>query len=299
MGLFDFFRRKKDPLKETTEKIFNEIFPGGKKDIETGAKVLQHLLRNKIDTKTAVQIYSQSAAFAKITEQFDKERLRSHLGGYALHYFTESELNSYYEFLTAFRNTTKPITTVRSSGDFYDKIFDSLLETGVFNYPYSSENKDEMTFAIFGDGTTWLNKNKQESQIAIYVYLWLRYVAKKNKTLHTHLIKLMNDEKTFFEREKTGFIKSVIQNNSTEQLFSDPKAVNHLFNRARAYKNWIGRLTENLLSFYAEYEDKIDHIISRINKEYSETPKISRTDLTIQDIDHIFLRDMLSGKELK
>ena len=298
MGLFDFFRRKKNPLEETTEKMFNEIFPGGKKDIETGAKVLQHLLSNKIDIKTAVQIYSRSAALAKIIEQFDKERLRAHLAGYALHHFTEPELSSYYEFLTAIRKTTQPINTT-SSGDFYDKSFDALLDTGAFAYPYSSENTDEMDFVSFGDGTTWMNENKQESQIAIYVYQWLRYVSKRNKALHSHLIKLMNDEKTFSENEKIAFISSVIKNKSIEQLFSDPKAVNHLFNRARAYRNAIKRLTENLLSFYSEHEDKTDYFVSRANKDYPDTPKILRADLTIQDIDRIFLRDMLSGKELK
>lgn len=217
MGLFDFFRHKKNPLEETTEKMFNEIFPGGKKDIETGAKVLQHLLSNKIDTKTAVQIYSRSAALAKITEQFDKERLRAHLAGYALHHFTEPELSSYYEFLTAIRKTTQPINTT-SSGGFYDKIFDELLKTGMFIYPYSSKNLEsvntnEICFASFPDGTMFANENKQESQIVLFVYQWLRYVAKRNKSLHNHIISLINDEEAFSENEKIYFISSVLKIN--------------------------------------------------------------------------------------
>lgn len=300
MGLFNFFKRKKNPLEETTEKLFNEIFPGGKKDIELGAKVLQNLLGNKIDFTKAVQIYTRSAALAKTTDNFDLERLRTHLAGYSLQYFSQQELNSYYEFLFAFRNSKSPIVVSNNSSDFYDKSFDALLKTGAFAYPYSSENMDEVCFIAFGDGTAWANENKQESQIAIYVYNWILYVAKKNTALYKHIISLMDDEKSYTEIEKIDFISSVLKNKSIEQLLNDKNAVNQVFIRIRAYKNLIDRLTEGILTFYTEHEDKIENYIVRANNDYPLTSKISQIiDLTIFDIDRISLRDMLSGQELK
>ena len=258
------------------------------------------LLGNKIDFIKSVQIYTKSATIAKTTKYFDKERLRMHLAGYSLQYFTESEFDSYYKFLSALYKSESSISVSKSSSDFYDKLFDEILRTGNFSYPNSNENSNKTYFIAFSDGTAWANKNKEESQIAIYVYNWLLYVAKKNTALHKHIIALMDDEKIFTESEKISYLNSVIRNISFEQIFSDPNAVNQIFIRARAYRNAIYRLTECILSFYTEHEDEIDYYVAKANDDYLPTPEIIQVDgLNIFDIDKISLRDMLSGKELK
>lgn len=101
MGLFDFLKQKKDPIEEMMEKISNSIFPKGEKDINAGTKELLYILNNKIDYDTAKLIFLRSAAISRISEKFDKERLKSHLAGYCIQHFNNEQVEKFYGYLTA------------------------------------------------------------------------------------------------------------------------------------------------------------------------------------------------------
>jgi hypothetical protein len=101
MGIFDFLKPKKNPMEEAFEKMHNSIFPKGERDINAGIQELLRILDNKIDTKTARSILIKSAAISRISEKFDKERLRVHLAGYCLHHFNDKQLDKYFNYLTA------------------------------------------------------------------------------------------------------------------------------------------------------------------------------------------------------
>ena len=101
MGLFDFLKPKKNPMEEMMEKISNSIFPKGEKDIDAGTKELLHILNNKIDYDTAKSIFLKSAAISRISEKFDKERLKSHLAGYCIQHFSDEQVEKFHGYLTA------------------------------------------------------------------------------------------------------------------------------------------------------------------------------------------------------
>lgn len=56
MGLFNLFKKKKNPLEEMMEKINNSIFPKGPKDIEAGTEEFQNILGYKIDLPSFTKI---------------------------------------------------------------------------------------------------------------------------------------------------------------------------------------------------------------------------------------------------
>ena len=76
MGLFDFFKPKKPKTNEVFEKISNQMFPKGEKDINAGADELMRILKNKINKDLAKNVFLKSMAISKIVENFDEERLR-------------------------------------------------------------------------------------------------------------------------------------------------------------------------------------------------------------------------------
>ncbi len=123
MRFFDLFKSKKKPLNEFVESMTNSMFPKGKKDIQAGTNELLYILNNKIDYKTAESIFVRSAAISRISKDFDKERLRSHLSGYCIEHFDNSQIDKYYDYLTAlsvamiFNNRTP--SEVRREGDMY------------------------------------------------------------------------------------------------------------------------------------------------------------------------------------
>lgn len=103
MGLFDFFKKKTSPLEEMIEKMHNSIFPKGPKDINAGTDELLCILENKVSREVAKSIFLKSTAISRISEKFDKERLRTHLAGYAIQYFTEKQLDMLYNYLIALK----------------------------------------------------------------------------------------------------------------------------------------------------------------------------------------------------
>jgi hypothetical protein len=123
MGLFDFFKPKKPKIKEVFEKISNQMFPKGEKDINAGADELMRILKNKINKDLAKNIFLKSMAISKIVENFDEERLRMHLGGYCLEYFTTDEVKFFHSYLmalnAAMRIHGKTPSEVTREGEIY------------------------------------------------------------------------------------------------------------------------------------------------------------------------------------
>lgn len=123
MGLFDFLKPKRNPMEEMMDKISNSIFPKGEKDIDAGTKELIHILGNKIDYDTAKTIFLKSAVISRVSDKFDKERLRSHLAGYCLQYFNDNEIEKFHGYLTALSMAMKlhrsTPSEVRRDGENY------------------------------------------------------------------------------------------------------------------------------------------------------------------------------------
>ena len=94
--------QKKGELNSLLEKIYKEIFPNGKKDIDEGTKELLRILNYKIDEKTAQNIFIKSYSICYLTTMngsFSKEQLKQHLAPYALDYFNENTLSEFYDYL--------------------------------------------------------------------------------------------------------------------------------------------------------------------------------------------------------
>ena len=123
MGFFDFLKSSKNPMDEIFEKMSNSIFPKGEKDIDAGTKELLHILNNKIDYNTAKSIFLKSVVISRISESFDKERLRTHLAGYCLNHFNDAQVANYYNYLVALSAAMmihrRTPSEVKRNGDIY------------------------------------------------------------------------------------------------------------------------------------------------------------------------------------
>jgi hypothetical protein len=196
-------------------------------------------------------------------------------------------------------NKSKILEIENTTGEYYDNIFDNLMKSSGFFYPHKSQKIDDIEFMIIPPDTQFANENSQRGQIGIYVYLWLRNVNSQNKAFHNHLFSLFIENKALSVEEHLNYIQSIIKNNSLTKIIRDTKILQAISTRLRAYCAIIEKLTATLLTFYVEHEDDCVRCLLKINKEYLPTTHIKNSyNLTIQDIENIFIRDMLSGKDL-
>jgi hypothetical protein len=101
MGFFDFLKPKKSASDELMEKMANSMFPKGQKDIQAGTKEVLRILQHRIDEETAQSIFLKSSGISRIAQNFDEERLRLHLSGYCLQYFTDEQVQELFWYLQA------------------------------------------------------------------------------------------------------------------------------------------------------------------------------------------------------
>jgi len=284
MGLFDFLKKESD----TKNIVTNE------KDIEIGTKVLLLNISNRIDCQTAKKIFIDTAVLSKTSVSFDVNELRKFLSNkYRSINFSESEINAYYQFLSAYAKTKEPIQVSNSSDDFYDKMFEGMLDSNSFGMPqyacFVTEDKK-----IYADG-----KENQRGIVSGYTYLWLRNVANKNKPLHQHILSLPHNDFAISFEEQKSLINITLIGAKLEQLYGDKNAVYQIYNRVRTYIKLIERFAKELIDFYSEHKNDIDYFLSRANQDYLPTNQITNiSSLTLQDIDRIFIRDMLNEEKL-
>ncbi|MDR3118131.1 MAG: hypothetical protein LBU44_01700 [Mediterranea sp.] len=285
MGLFNFFKKSN----ENSQKInFSE------RDIKIGTKVLLLNVSNRIDYQMARKIFIETAIAAKTVASFDINALKKiMLGKYSSFHFLEREIDAYYQFLLVFVKTKSPINISNFSNDFYDKMFEEILNSNLFAMPQ---------YACFVTEKRVIYANSEENQMGIvsgYVYLWLRNIMSKNKLFYKHILSLIpNDFASSYEEQKS-LIGATFSSVKLEQLYEDKNTVYQIYNRIKAYLKLIDRLTNGLLAFYSEQENDINYFLSRANQNYLPTNKIRNiAQLNIQDIDRIFIRDMLNGKNL-
>ena len=122
MGFFDFLKPKKTKLQGAIDDMLKDMFPKGKADIDAGTNELLYILNHKISRTEAQSIFIKSVSISRVAKSFDKERLRSHLAGYCLHYFNEQELEQYYNYINSLRMVAVMGVTpadLRRMGDGY------------------------------------------------------------------------------------------------------------------------------------------------------------------------------------
>lgn len=103
MKLFNFLKPKEqNSLDSKISSILKQLFPNGQKDIDERTNALLHILNNKVDAQTATTILIRSSSLCYTTNlrnAFNIERLRQHLAGYCLHYFSDKALQEFYILL--------------------------------------------------------------------------------------------------------------------------------------------------------------------------------------------------------
>lgn len=123
MGFFDFLKPKKNKLNEQSERIINDIFPKGRKDIDSVMNELLLILNNKIGKKEAETIATKSVIISRISQDFDKDRLKVHLAGYCIQHFSESQISKFFDYLTAIKIAkmiqNRTPSEIRRKGDGY------------------------------------------------------------------------------------------------------------------------------------------------------------------------------------
>jgi hypothetical protein len=123
MGFFDFLKPKKSGLENTLSNLYNSIFPKGDKDINAATDELLRILNHSIDRSEAKNIAVKSVSLSRITETFDEQRLRVHLGGYCLHHFNDAQVKQFHGYLAFLIVASvmfgKSPSEVICNGDFY------------------------------------------------------------------------------------------------------------------------------------------------------------------------------------
>ncbi len=108
-------KNNKNELQSLLSKMHKEIFPNGKKDIDEGTKELLRILNFSIDEKTAENIFIKSSSICYITSmnnEFSKERLKQHLSSYALHFFNDTSLSNFYDYLLSKNRRAKALNNL-------------------------------------------------------------------------------------------------------------------------------------------------------------------------------------------
>lgn len=104
MGLFNFFKKKTNPIDEMREQMNNIMFPKGKKDIDSATNELLRILKHSIPFDEAKSILIKSTIICFLSgekEKFSKERLTLHLKGYCLNHFNDNQISQFYDFIIA------------------------------------------------------------------------------------------------------------------------------------------------------------------------------------------------------
>lgn len=115
-------KENKSELNNLVEKMHEKIFPNGENDIDEGTKNLLQILNHSIDEKTAQNIFVKSSSICYIKSMkgnFTVERLRQHLAPYALQYFNDETLSSFYNYiLSKYAKANALINLVETSREF-------------------------------------------------------------------------------------------------------------------------------------------------------------------------------------
>lgn len=101
MGLFDFLKPKKSELNDSMAHLHASIFPKGEKDMNAVTEELLLILNNKINKNEATDIALKAIAISRISQNFNRDRLKSHLAGYCLHHFNDRQIDKFYNYLAA------------------------------------------------------------------------------------------------------------------------------------------------------------------------------------------------------
>jgi hypothetical protein len=96
MGLFDFFKPKKNPMQELFENMNNNMFPKQDKDISAATDELLNILHYKIEREEAKSIILRAIPLSRIAKEFSEARLRVHLEGYCLQHFNNEQVGKFY-----------------------------------------------------------------------------------------------------------------------------------------------------------------------------------------------------------
>lgn len=99
MGLFNFLRPKKIDFNNILAQMHSRLFPNGQKDITAVTDALLLILNHKISKEEAESIAVKSVALSRITEKFNKERLKQHLKGYCIQYFNDEQIKAFHGYL--------------------------------------------------------------------------------------------------------------------------------------------------------------------------------------------------------
>jgi hypothetical protein len=206
-------------------------------------------------------------------------------------------MNEYMNFVE--NNKTKILDSEDTTGEYYDNIFDDLMLSSGFFYPHKSQNADDIEFMVIPPDIKYANKNSQKGLSGLFVYLWLRDVSEQNIILHNHLLSLFTENQQLSIEEHLNYIQSIIKNDSLTQIIRDTKILQAISIRLRTYCSIIEKLAATFFTFYIEHEDDCVQCLLEINKEYMPTTQIKNSyNLTITDIEYIFIRDTLSRGDL-
>lgn len=123
MGLFDFLKPKKPTENNAIDQMLKSFFPKGKTDINSATNELLFILDNKISGEEAKNTVLKSIAISRVSKNFDKQRLTTHLAGYCIHHFNESQIDKFYNYLIALSagmliNNKSP-SEIKRDGDVY------------------------------------------------------------------------------------------------------------------------------------------------------------------------------------
>jgi len=130
MGIFDFLKPKRDKLTDYSLSFLKMVFPNGEIDYEVGTNEILNILNNSVSKDIARNIFIKSTVLCRVVamkkdgeNKFDLARLKLHLSGYCIQYFTDDQIERLYDYqislLTASLLGKSPKDVKRSGSGYY------------------------------------------------------------------------------------------------------------------------------------------------------------------------------------
>jgi hypothetical protein len=299
MGLLNFFRKpKKTELQNTVDEIYKDLFPNGEKDLKTGIDFLLQLTSNKLSYKEARLIYIKSFSLSKISKDFSIERLTQHLNSQPIKCFSKKQIEEYFVFLMKQNGINVHLL---SNDEYYEKMFQSLLDE--FNFFYPEIITLNTSFDFFTDnGKIIVQNDNQIGLISSYSFNWLRYVYTNNKVLHKKIVTLFSDKNTgnYFELKSQILKQFRHKDKDINAFLESEKNTLELYRILSAYNVFIDKSFNSLLNVYKQDKINVELEIRQLNNNFLPSKQINdSSNLSVYDICSIFLRDVLSGEKLQ
>jgi hypothetical protein len=179
--------------------------------------------------------------------------------------------------------------------NYYDRLFSNLLATNTFCIAEIS------CFVKYDEIECSNEKDKNESLLSGYIFLWIRYIYYKSNNLYNNIINLSDKPKNISFEEQKSFINHIFPtNNNLDDIYNNTVALYEIYQRCCVYNYLIINATKITIDIAAKYKGGfLKKYIDGVNEKFGKTTEIKHCDfISLEDVVSLFIRDFTGGKNI-